>query len=43
MATLDPSDRTTVVYTERGERIRLISARKAKRREQRTYDQERQG
>jgi uncharacterized DUF497 family protein len=33
----------TVVYTERGERIRLISARKATRHEQRSYDQEREG
>jgi uncharacterized DUF497 family protein len=33
----------TVVYTERGDRIRLISARKATRHEQRTYDEARQG
>ncbi|WP_281004822.1 BrnT family toxin [Mesorhizobium hawassense] len=32
----------TVVYTERGDRIRLISARKATRHEQKAYDQARQ-
>ncbi|CDX46803.1 conserved hypothetical protein [Mesorhizobium plurifarium] len=31
----------TVVYTERGDRIRLISARKATRHEQKAYDQAR--
>ena len=31
----------TVVYTERGDRIRLISARKATRHEQKAYDQPR--
>ncbi|UCI08403.1 BrnT family toxin [Mesorhizobium sp. B1-1-8] len=33
----------TVVYTERGDRIRLISARKATRHEQKAYDEARQG
>ena len=31
----------TVVYTERGDRIRLISARKATRHEQKAYDEAR--
>ncbi|MFA6155863.1 BrnT family toxin [Mesorhizobium sp.] len=31
----------TVVYTEREDRIRLISARRATRHEQKTYDQAR--
>lgn len=30
-----------VAYTERGERIRIISARRASRAEQRAYDRER--
>jgi len=33
----------TIVYTERGDGIRLISARKATRFEQRTYDEARSG
>ncbi|WP_245436309.1 BrnT family toxin [Mesorhizobium tamadayense] len=33
----------TVIYTERGDRIRLISARKATRHEQKAYDEARQG
>ena len=32
----------TVIYTERGDRIRLISARKATRHEQKAYDEARQ-
>jgi hypothetical protein len=32
----------TVVYTERGDGIRLISARKATRHEQKAYDEARQ-
>ncbi|TIQ37380.1 MAG: BrnT family toxin [Mesorhizobium sp.] len=32
----------TVVYTERGDRIRLISARRATRHEQKAYDEARQ-
>ena len=33
----------TIVYTEREDRIRLISARKATRFEQNTYDEARRG
>lgn len=36
-------DVLTIVYTERGDRIRLISARKSTRFERRIYDEARKG